>query len=267
MPIYPALALLIGCAMDHEGKWVTVASKMLGAIAAAAVLLIGVALYVVRHVPTPGDISTALSQHPEAYTLSLGHLGDLTVHSLAYLRAPLAVAGAAFLVGAIGAWLLRGRRAFLAVAVMMVLFFHASRMALVVFDPYLSSRPLAEALQHQPSGKLIVDGTYYPFSSVLFYANRKALLLNGRLNNLEYGSYAPDAPAVFINDSQFASAWSGTMRCYLVADGTRLARLGDLVGSGNLHQLAESGGKFLLTNGLPGAIADGSKMENRPALW
>lgn len=57
------------------------------------------------------------------------------------------------------------------------------------------------------------------------------------------------------------------MRCYLVADGTRLARLGDLVGSGNLHQLAESGGKFLLTNGLPGAIADGSKMENRPALW
>ena len=33
---------------------------------------------------------------------------------------------------------------------MMVLFLHASRMALVVFDPYLSSRPLAEALLRAP---------------------------------------------------------------------------------------------------------------------
>jgi hypothetical protein len=28
----------------------------------------------------------------------------------------------------------------------------------------------------------------------------------------------------------------------------------------------ESGGKYLFTNGLSGALADGSKMENRPAL-
>jgi hypothetical protein len=139
-------------------------------------------------------------------------------------------------------------------------------MALVVFDPYLSSRPLAEALNHAPEGRLIVDGAYYPFSSVLFYSNRNALLLNGRMNNLEYGSYAPGAPQVFIDDAEFVRVW-GTMRCYLVADRNGLARLSALVGPARLHQVAESGGKFLFTNGPSGALADGSKMENKPALW
>ena len=266
MPMYPALALLLGCAMDHEGKLITAGSRTLAFISAAAVAAIAAILFAVRHIPATGDISSALQQHPEAYTLSLGHMGDLTLQSFAYLRAPLMLAGVAFLLGAAGAWL-RGRRAFLALAAMMVLFLHASRIALVTFDPYLSSRPLAEALLHAPQGDLIVDGAYYPFSSVMFYSNRNALLLNGRKNNLEYGSYAPGAPAVFINDAEFIRLWSGTIRYYLVSDNSGLARLSALVGSARLHQIAESGGKFLFTNGLSGATADGSNMENKPALW
>jgi len=266
MPMYPALALLLGCAMDREGKLITAGSRTLAFISTAAVAAIGAILFAVRHVPAIGDISSALQQHPESYTLSLGHMGDLTLQSFAYLRAPLVLAGVAFLIGAAGAWL-RGRRAFLALAAMMVLFLHASRMALVTFDPYLSSRPLAEALVHAPQGDLIVDGAYYPFSSVMFYSNRNALLLNGRKNNLEYGSYAPGAPAVFINDAEFIRLWSGTIRYYLLADNSGLARLSALVGPARLHQLAESGGKFLFTNGLSGATADGSHMENKPALW
>ena len=78
---------------------------------------------------------------------------------------------------------------------MMVLFLHAARLAMVVFDPYLSSRPLAEALLKAPPGELIEDNAYYTFSSVFFYANRRGLLLNGRQTNLEYGSYAPDCSA------------------------------------------------------------------------
>jgi len=266
MPMYPALALLLGCAMDREGKLITAGNRALAFISTAAVAAIGAILFAVRHVPATGDISSALQQHPEAYTLSLGHMGDLTLQSFAYLRVPLVLAGVAFLIGAAGAWL-RGRRAFLALAAMMVLFLHASRMALVVFDPYLSSRPLAEALLHAPQGDLIVDGAYYPFSSVMFYSNRNALLLNGRKNNLEYGSYAPGAPAVFIDDAEFMRLWSGTIRYYLVADRSGLARLSALVGTARLHQIAESGGKFLFTNGLSGATADGSDMENKPALW
>ena len=46
---------------------------------------------------------------------------------------------------------------------MMVVFFQAARMALVTFDPYLSSRPLAEAILQAPDGKLIVDRFYYTF--------------------------------------------------------------------------------------------------------
>jgi len=268
MPMYPALAVLLGNAMDAESTWNRISTKALAAITSAAMVAVLTILYLVRNVPAPGDISSALQQHPEAYTLSLGHMGDLTLQSFAYLRAPLIVAGVAFLVGTAGAWFLRGWRAFFALAAMMVLFFHASRIALVVFDPYLSSRPIAEALLHAPEGRLIVDGAYYPYSSVLFYSNKDALLLNGRVNNLEYGSYAPGAPAVFINDSQFASAWSGTMRCYLVTDSQGLARLNALVSPTNLHQVAASGGKFLFTNRLPGVVADGSNlMENRPALW
>ncbi len=266
MPMYPALALLLGCAMDGEGKLVAAGTRVLAAISAGAALVIAAVLFAVRYVPAAGDISNALQQHPESYTLSLGHLGDLTLQSFAYLRAPLMLAGVAFLAGTAGAWL-RGRQAFIALAVMMVLFLHASRMALVVFDPYLSSRPLAEALRNAPDGRLIVDGAYYPFSSVIFYSNRSPLLLNGRVNNLEYGSYAPGVPPVFIDDAEFVRAWSGTIRYYLVADRSGLARLSALVGPAGLHQVAASGGKFLFTNGLSGATADGSKMENKPALW
>jgi 4-amino-4-deoxy-L-arabinose transferase-like glycosyltransferase len=266
MPIYPALALLLGCAMDKEGKFITLGSRTIAVISTATAAVIGAILFAVRHVPATGDISSALQQHPESYTLSLGHMGDLTLQSFAYLRAPLILAGVAFLVGAAGGWL-RGRRAFIALAAMMVLFLHASRMALVVFDPYLSSRPIAEALLHAPSGQLIVDGAYYPFSSVMFYSNKSALLLNGRVNNLEYGSYAPNSPSVFINDAAFKWLWSGTIRYYLVTDSSGLARLSALAGPARFHWIAESGGKYLFTNSLSGETADGSKMENKPALW
>jgi hypothetical protein len=254
MPMYPALALLLGCAMDGDGtereeKLMTAGTRIVAVISAAAAVVIVAILFAVRNVPAVGDISSALQQHPESYTLSLGHMGDLTLQSFAYLRGPLMLAGVAFLVGAIGAWLIKGRRAFLALAVMMVLFLHASRMALVVFDPYLSSRPLANALLHAPDGQLIVDGAYYPFSSVIFYSNKTALLLNGRINNLEYGSYAPGAPPVFIQDAEFVEDW-GKMRCYLVTDHSGAARLRALVGPDRLHPVAESGGKFLFTNGL-----------------
>ena len=248
MPIYPALAVLLGSAMVGRSRWLRIGTRVLGAIAALAALTIAVILYQVRGLPTPGDISQALHQHPEAYTLSLGHLGDLTISSFAYLRLALVMAGTAFLIGALSAFLLKGHRAFLALAVMMVVFLHASRVALVTFDPYLSSRPLAEALLKAPSGRLIINGAYYPFSSVFFYTNRRALLLNGRINNLEYGSYSPGSPDVFINNSQFVSLWSGPERLYVLTDHEDLAQLTELVDSGRLHRIAESGGKLLLAN-------------------
>lgn len=248
MPIYPALALLLSPVMEIDNRWNRLATRGVALVATIGAGVAGAILYAVRSVHVSGDISSALEQHPSAYTLSLGHMGDLTLRSFAYLRAPLAVACVAMLIGAIGCWAWSGRQAFFTILVMMVLFFHASRMALTVFDPYLSSRPLARALLQAPKGQLIVDGAYYPFSSVFFYADQTALLLNGRTNNLEYGSYAPGAPRVFIDDHIFQGCWEGLTRYYLVADTTQVERLQQLVGAQNLHQVAASGGKFLFSN-------------------
>jgi hypothetical protein len=248
MPCYPALALLLGSAMAAGGDWVRRGTRVLAAIALCLAVAILLILAAVRHVPNPGDISQALSEHPSAYTLSLGHMEDLTLESFAYLRLPLAIAAAAFLIGALGNLRAVGQRAFLAAALMMVLFFHAARLALVAFDPYLSSRPLAEALLRSPRGELVVDHHYYTFSSIFFYTNRTAWLLNGRFNNLVYGSYAPGAPDVFLNDAHWKDLWLGPQRYYLVAKTSEEPRFEKLVGKGALFAVAESGGKMVLTN-------------------
>ena len=244
MPCYPALALLIGSALT-EKTWIRAGHRAIAAIAALAAVAIAVILVQVWQVPTPGDISAALTQHPEAYTLSLGHMGDLTLRSFAYLRLPLIVAGLAFAIGASAVW---WRRPIIAFTIMMVLFLHAARLAMVVFDPYLSSRRLADALLKAPPGQLIEDDAYYTFSSVFFYTNRRGLLLDGRKTNLEYGSYAPDAPNVFIDDTEFARLWQKPERCYLLVEGPSLPRIENLVGRPGIHVVAESGGKYLLAN-------------------
>jgi hypothetical protein len=248
MPCYPALALLIGAAMATESSWVRRGTRVLAVIAGLAAITVLTLWFLARNLPAPGDISLALDQRPGTYTLSLGHMGDLTLASFAYLRLPLLAAAAAFLIGAIGTWWAKGWRAFAAAAVMMVLFFHAARMALEVFDPYLSSRPLAEALLKAPQGQLVVDHHYYTYSSVFFYTGRNALLLNARINNLVYGSSAPDAPPVFIDDAEWQQLWRSPQRCYLVTSDRAMPRLEALVGKPELHVVLASGSKFLLTN-------------------
>jgi hypothetical protein len=248
LPCYPALALLLGSAMAAGGDWIRRGTRTLSVIAACAALAIAAILIHVHGIPTPGDISAALSHHPKAYTLSLGHMQDLTIDSFAYLRLPLAVAGIAFLIGALGTIRSSAQRAFLAAAFMMVLFFHAARLAMVTFDPYLSSRPLATALQNAPDGTLIAQGFYYQFSSVFFYTNRTGLLLSANRANLEYGSYAPGAPDVFVVDSQLPGLWSQPQRYYLLTFRADLPRYDALVSAGQLYVVAASGGKLLLTN-------------------
>src|SRR5579863_940305 len=130
----------------------------------------------------------------------------------------------------------------------MPIFFQAARIALIRFDSYLGSYPLAVQLQQAPPGQLIEADAYYAFSSVFFYTNRRALLLNGRINNLEYGSYAPDAPNIFIDDDKFKSLWMGESRSYLLACGADAPHLEQLVGRSSLHVVAENAGNYLLTN-------------------
>jgi 4-amino-4-deoxy-L-arabinose transferase-like glycosyltransferase len=248
MPCYPALALLLGSAMAMGGVWIRRGTRVLAVIAACAGLMTLTLFILTRGLPAPGDISQALSQHPGAYKLALGHMQDLTLASFAYLRIPLLLAAIAFCIGALATWRFTGRTAFLGAALMMVLFFHAARLAMAVFDPYMSSRPLAEAILKSPEGTLIVDHHYYTFSSVFFYTNRTALLRNGRFHNLEYGAYAPGAPDVFIDDSQFKDLWLKPERSYIVAMENVVPQLESIVGAAHLNVVAISGGKVVLTN-------------------
>ena len=248
MPCYPAFALLLGSAMAIGGPWIRMGTKVLGVVTGCAAVAGLIILALVWKLPAPGDIASALSEHPAAYTLSLGHMEDLTLRSFAYLRTPLVIAVVACLVGTIGAFSVRGKRAFLITAGMMVIFFQAARVALVSFDPYMSSRPLAKAFLRAPQGEMIVDGQYYAFSSVFFYTDRQALLLNGRINNLVYGSYAPDAPQVFIGDAEFKQDWLQPRRYYVFAELPAVHRLLHVVSRNDLNVVAVSGGKFLFTN-------------------
>lgn len=248
MPCYPALALLIGSAIAANGRMIRGGTRVLTVMCACAVIAAVAILVAVRHVPTPGDISQALSSHPAAYKLSLGHMEDLTINSFAYLRFPLALAAVAFLVGTIGTLRPARRYTYLAIATMMVVFFQAARLAMVRFDPYLSSRPLVDVLERSPQGGLIVNHHYYWFSSVFFYTDRTALLLNGRFNNLVYGSYAPDVPDVFLSDGQFKDLWLKPERYYIFSKASAVPDLEALVGKGQINTVEESGGKVLLTN-------------------
>ena len=248
MPCYPALALLLGCAMATDSPWIRRGSRVLAVVAALATLALIAILVLTRDIAAPGDISAALSHHPEVYSLSLGHMEDLTLSSFAYLRLPLFIAALAFGIGVVGTMAGSARRAFMAAVLMMVLFFHSARLALVAFDPYMSSRPLAEAILKSPEGALVVDHHYYTFSSIFFYTNRPALLLNGRFQNLEYGAYAPNAPNVFIDDPEFRNLWLRPERFYIVASDSAVSRLENLLGREQLSLVAARGGKVVFTN-------------------
>ena len=214
-----------------------------GAGIAALVIFIGA-----RNLPTPGDISNALTHNPGAYKLSLGHIEDLNFASFAYLRTPL-------LLAASRSW--RGPRE------------RFAPWASGLFSPprygrYYFFRPRAwpwwlstricprgrwpRRCSHSPPGKLIVDHNYYAFSSIFFYTDRAALLLDGRVQNLIYGSYAPGAPGVFIDDRQWKDLWLSPQRYYLVASLTAVPLLEDWWDMTNWLVLAASGGKLLLSN-------------------
>jgi len=138
-------------------------------------------------------------------------------------------------------------------------FFHAARLCIVAFDLYLSSQPIANALLQAAPGKLLVDHHYYTFSSVFFYMNVTAPLINGRFHNLEYGSYAPGAPDIFPTDADVASLWSSPDRYYLIASASALPRFEKLLGTENLHTVISSGGKLALTNHpYPGTFLPGT---------
>jgi hypothetical protein len=248
MAAYPAIALLLGDAAARAGAWARNGVRVTGSVSAlAAVACIGL-LIATAGVSAEGDIAGTLTQNPDAYTLSLGHMQDLTLQSFAWLRGPLALAALAFVGGAWACLRLPLPEALLGAALIMAPFLHAARWAMVSFDPYLSSHSLARAYIAGPPGRLVLDDQYYSFSSLVFYTDAPVLLLNGRVNNIEYGSNAPDAPNPFVDDAELAALWGGEERVYLATFAEREPELRRLLGDASVHRAASAGGKLLLVN-------------------
>ncbi len=248
VPLYgPAMLLLASAAVALPGRMRT-ACRFAGSVCGLAALGAIAILVAVWQIPIDGDIFSSLEQEPDAYTLSLGHFQDLTLQTFAHLRGPLSVAAVAFTIAALGGLLLPCRRAAASLAIGSLALVHSAHWAMAGFDPYLSSRFMADAYARNPPGRIVLDREYYAFSSIAFYTNEPVLLLNGRRNAIEYGSYAPGAPDVFIDDSALAALWHEDGRTYLATFQEERQRLERLLGADNLHAVVAGGGKVLLTN-------------------
>lgn len=258
MPAWPAMAVLLGDALaraeQEESKWLVWVQGFPAALGIVAGVALGAMLWVSRNVVVNGDIASLLSSNPDMYKLSLGHMFDLQATTFAALRFPAAGAAVVLSLGYGAAWWLRrGRRhlaATLATALTAGAFFYFAHDALKVFEPYLSSQPLAQVIErvYQPGDRVVIDGEYYFGSSVGYYLKPKVYLLNGRMTGLEWGSRYPDCPPVFISDLDVRQWWGGQGRVLLFTDSDKRKRLDALLGASPIYQIGASGGKFVLSN-------------------
>jgi 4-amino-4-deoxy-L-arabinose transferase-like glycosyltransferase len=208
------------------------------------------------HVDPHTDIATLLSQGGE-YDLSLGHLFDLTGRAMGLFRWPLTLVGLSMItIGPLTYLLRRTHRTYAAnltlaaAAACLLLCMHAG---LVRFYPTLGSKGLAEAILRdqqatpRPYDLILIDGELTSGSTLLFYTGQPVHLVNGRINGPWYGSFWPDAPAVFETDSSLDRLWAGPRRLFLLTDHPD-TRAQELSRFGAVQVLASAGGKSILTN-------------------
>lgn len=256
-PAFPALALLAGTGLAQgeieKSRWTLAGQGLLAFSGIVAGAVLGHLLRISWHVTPVGDISQALTENPENYKLALGHMSDLTVEAFAFLRVPAAGAALSLTVGFVLAFILRLKQKFLHASILTAVTFACficfAHMALRVFDPYLSSKPLAMAIKERlaPGDIVIMNGEYAGGSSIGFYLPQKVLLLNGRMTGLEFGSYYPDAPNAFIDDNDIAQLWKGNHRVFLFTHDKYIEAVKRGI-NGEMFPIAAAGEKSVFSN-------------------
>jgi len=262
LPSLPALALLAGIWFAQEDASAEGSpSRRQGLVCSGILFAVGILVFAITiffaiaapPAPPNADIVDLLTSNPNLYTLSLGHLFDLTAQSMSLFRLPLALTGIAFLGGTASGWWFRRRQnvtsANIALAAMMVVFLFAVHLALGTFYPALGSKPLALAISREflPGDTIVIDGTHSQAASINFYTGKQLHMLNARTDNLWYGSLFPDLPAVFEDNSSFQKLWQGPGRVFFVVyDTSGKAKL-EALGS-PMFEIARSGGKTVYSN-------------------
>jgi hypothetical protein len=215
-------------------------------------MLLGVSMIVLAVSATPGAAETflKLKDNPQLYVFYLGHLFDLTVGTLAALRTPLLLAGLSLGVALpLHLWVRKPEAKGVVLACGMALFFVAADIAFLLFAPRMTSRVLAEEINRRShdTPTIVIDGEYEEGSSLTFYTHHPALIHNGRSADLEYGSYYPDAPHLFIDGAELKRLWSEPKRLFLLTFVTKQARLRAIVPQAK-YVLATYGDKLLISN-------------------
>jgi 4-amino-4-deoxy-L-arabinose transferase-like glycosyltransferase len=266
LPALPALALLVGgllATADASSRIKTLAVKQalrgsLYFLVPLGTLLFLLCGYFALTAPTPHPgvtLNDVLSRNPTLYDLSLGHIFDLTGEAMGFFRGPLLTVALCMLALGPIAYLVRKRNAFAAnllIAAAMAGVLLASHEGLVRFYPILGSKGLAQAIdaQYHPGDLVLIDGELTSGSTLLFYTPQSAspvYLVNGHINGPWFGSFYPDAPKIFLDNSQLAHLWSGPRRLFLLTYHPD-RRTASLTPYAPVHIFASSGGKTILTN-------------------
>jgi 4-amino-4-deoxy-L-arabinose transferase-like glycosyltransferase len=274
-PAYlPLLLLTVGALAGAEsaslegaiqglGRWLDATQWAFAVLGTTIAAVLGYGLWSSRKLPFVPDIGTLLADRNVAgYTFSMSHFFDLTFASFAALRLPAALAAAALMLGPAIAWTLRRRghhfEATVSVAFTSAVFLVAAHIALVRFEPMLSSRAMAatingivglpdsEAASSQKA-TLILYGDQSYGSSIIFYTHRQALLVNGRVAAMLWGSNYPDAPHIFLDDRELLALWGTGPRNFLFVPIDHRAHVAALLGQRG-YLLQELAGKALYTD-------------------
>jgi 4-amino-4-deoxy-L-arabinose transferase-like glycosyltransferase len=272
-PAYLPLLILITAALSRaeniyaedkfSRRWITVAHATFTVIGLTVAIALVIGLWSARHLPYVADIGDLLAhRNVGGYTLAMSHFFDLTGPSFAALRLPATLAAITLAFGPAIAWFLRTKRHHLygtvAIAATAAVFLVAAHIALVRFGSMLSSQNLAEKI-HQleaaqvisPDSQLILYGDQSYGSSILFYLNQPtdqpASLVNGRTTSMLFGSTFPDAPDIFLTDSQLLKVWGTGARKILFVPLEERDNANHILGN-NKILLAETSGKALFTD-------------------
>jgi 4-amino-4-deoxy-L-arabinose transferase-like glycosyltransferase len=283
-PIYPAALMLIagGLSVIEESPnlgrkgsspWLVGANVLFAAIGVAAAAMLALGLWESRHLPFVADIGTLMAHRGVAgYTLSMSHFFDLTGPSFAALRLPAILAALAFFFGPFAAWRLRRQghafEATVSVGFTMAIILIAAHIALVRFQPMLSSRAMADTitrLTRQPgnaNAQLMLYGDQADGSSIIFYTHRPALLFHGATqyfspdptthsqmfgSSMIWGADYPDAPHIFLSDVDLVKLWGTGTRKFLFVPGDFHDHVENLL-AGRLYPVQELSDKTLYTD-------------------
>jgi 4-amino-4-deoxy-L-arabinose transferase-like glycosyltransferase len=275
LPALPALAILCGRVLfdlerrwgrkriaeyipADEGRFFMASAKtgqwVLWGIGLASLAASIVVLVIIRGISLNGDISSALTRNPQYYALSLGHIFDLTPRSFAALRLPVIGAGLALGIGTTMSFVFFRRKevlaSALALAVMMSVLFYWAHSSMKVFEPYLSSKPVADDILKtlKPGERIVINGEYESGSTLNFYTHQPVYILNHRTSNLWFGSYLPGAPFRFFDDESFREAWKESDRIYLDTDASEVDRMKELLSPLTVYEFSSRGNKVVLSN-------------------